>query len=136
MNRIYATMLLVSLTIVQIAAYTAGGQHPDYNARIEYIPLDNDPRLSESLNGAWNFKLDGPAEEFFKSSFDDSGWDKITVPGNWETQWFIEPSYRAPTKAEGLYRRQFRVPADWQGKEIFVRFEGVAFGFEFWIDGQ
>lgn len=110
--------------------------HQDYNSRIKYIPLDSNKSLTKSLNGEWKFKLNGPAKDFLKPDFKDSGWDKIIVPGNWEIQGFIEPTYREPTPAEGLYRRQFTVPSNWKGKEIFIRFEGVAFGFEFWIDGK
>jgi len=36
----------------------------------------------------------------------------------------------------GAYRRDFMVPGDWDGKEIFLRFEKVASASFVWINGQ
>ena len=41
-----------------------------------------------SLNGVWNFKADyynaGENQAWFAADFNDSGWDKMNVPGNWD----------------------------------------------------
>ncbi len=51
----------------------------------------------KSLNGTWKFKLvHKPADkpvDFFKSSFDVSGWDDLPVPSNWEVQGYDVPIY-------------------------------------------
>ncbi|WP_164364775.1 glycoside hydrolase family 2 TIM barrel-domain containing protein [Sulfuriroseicoccus oceanibius] len=36
----------------------------------------------------------------------------------------------------GSHRRTFEVPADWDGRELFVKFEGVDSFFYLWINGQ
>jgi beta-galactosidase len=36
----------------------------------------------------------------------------------------------------GSYRRDFEVPADWNGRQIFIAFDGVDAGFFLWINGQ
>lgn len=36
----------------------------------------------------------------------------------------------------GSYRRDFTVPAEWNGKEIFLNFDGVDSFFYLWINGQ
>lgn len=124
------------LTILLLAAFAANAEHKDFNSRIKYIPTDGNEKLSISMNGTWKFKLNGPAGDFYKPGFNDSKWDKITVPGNWECQGFEKPTYRPPTPAEGLYRRTFTIPKEWSGHHTFIRFEGVGFGFEFWVDGK
>lgn len=54
-----------------------------------------------SLNGRWKFHFanipeDTPAE-FFLPGFNDSGWDTIHVPSNWEMQGYGDPLFRNVT---------------------------------------
>lgn len=35
----------------------------------------------------------------------------------------------------GCYRREFTLPADWSGREIYARFNGVGHGFYLWVNG-
>jgi len=63
-----------------------------------------------SLNGDWDFQVSG-----YNKKHD------IAVPGEWEMQGF--------TVNEGetaIYSRKLDIPADWQGKRIKIRFEGVS----------
>lgn len=110
------------------------------------------------LNGTWKFNLvDSPHErntEFFKPQYDVSGWDDITVPSNWQTEGYDYPKYTdtrlpwegveipelgvAPTlyNPVGSYRRDFTTPKEWDGKEIFVSFQGVESAFYLWVNGS
>ena len=36
----------------------------------------------------------------------------------------------------GTYRRKFTIPADWQDRTVYVRFNGVGHGYYLWINGQ
>ena len=101
-----------------------------------YIPIDQSGDWEVSLNGEWRFMLNGPEDEFFKPGFDVSGWAAIKVPGNWEVQGFEEPLYKEPAESVGLYRRIFKVPAAWKDRRVFIRFEGVLYGFEFWVNAR
>ena len=120
--------------------------------------------LQQSLNGEWKFNWVGnPSErpvDFYKPDFNVSGWDDITVPGNWQTQGYSIPlytniiypfnmdppnvmgeppeqytNYEARNQV-GSYRRTFDIPAKWGGKEIFVKFDGVDSAFYLWVNGQ
>lgn len=113
----------------------------------------------QSLSGQWKFNwVRKPAERpmtFFKPDFDDSGWELITVPGNIETQGHDMPIYinmfvnsfnfpfpiRPPYvnheyNPVGSYRRTFEIPAHWDGREVFVHFEGVCSAFYVWVNGE
>ena len=96
-----------------------------------YIPLDQSGKWDKSLNGEWRFMLNGPVKDFLDPDFDVSNWSPIQVPGHWELQGFEEPLYKQPREGSGLYRRMFDVPAPWRDRRVFIRFEGVLFGFEF-----
>ncbi|MBQ0023380.1 MAG: DUF4981 domain-containing protein [Prevotellaceae bacterium] len=36
----------------------------------------------------------------------------------------------------GSYRRKFTVPAEWDGRDVFVRFNGAGHGYYVWVNGQ
>jgi beta-galactosidase len=98
--------------------------------------------FAQSLNGDWSFKYiagrDAGTDAVFQApGYDASAWKAIPVPANWELKGFAEPQYALELKdGLGLYRRSFRVPANWQGRSMFLRFEGVAYGFEAWVNGK
>jgi len=117
-----------------------------------------------SLNGAWKFWwVRTPAErpmDFYKPQFDTSGWKEIRVPSNWEIEGYGTPIYTnitypfkrdAPRVTEeppsdwtaykernpvGSYRRTFRLPAAWAGRQTFLVFGGVSSAFYVWVNGQ
>jgi beta-galactosidase len=109
-----------------------------------------------SLNGEWKFRYSpSPAARpvaFFEPRFDDSSWPSIAVPSNWELGGFGMPIYvnsgygfdvnrqdpRPPRDDNpvGSYRRRFEVPADWAGRQVFLRFAGVDSAFYVWVNGE
>ncbi len=106
------------------------------------------------LNGVWKFRFsprqDGRPQDFYRSDYDDGGWDDILVPGNWELQGFGVPIYtdteylfppdppRVPLDDNpvGAYRRTFSLPPDWEGKRVFLHFGGVRSAMTVWVNGQ
>jgi beta-galactosidase len=112
------------------------------NASAADVYPSADAAYMQSLNGEWSFKyvqgLEPSADVgFTEPRFDVSAWKTISVPSNWELKGFAEPSYADELKdGMGLYRRTFRVPPGWKGRRTFLRFEGVAFGYEVWINGR
>ena len=91
----------------------------------------------QSLNGTWKFiyadKYANRVKDFYKPELNDSRWSNIPVPSNWEMQGFGIPIYtnvayphpRNPpfigeNNPVGTYRKQFAVPASWEGKEVIL----------------
>ncbi len=110
--------------------------------------------LYRSLNGTWKFhfsenQASRPAD-FFQPDFNDNDWKTIQVPSSWQLQGFDVPVFtnivypfpknppHAPHEVNpvGSYRREFEVPADWQGKRVFVHFDGVDSAFYVWVNGK
>jgi beta-galactosidase len=110
-----------------------------------------------SLNGQWRFNLAPVPKEapdgFEHAAFDVSGegWSDITVPGNWEVQGWDKPiytnvkmpfsndfypAYPEEDNPTGSYRTEFDVPEDWDGRRIYLLFEGVDGAFNLWINGR
>ncbi len=134
-------------------------------ARAYFIPYaEHKGDRMVSLNGTWQFRWtktpDERIRDFYRTDYDASAWDKLTVPANWEVNGYgtpiyisagypfkIDPPYvmREPKKEwttyvernpTGQYRRTFTIPAVWQEGQTFLRFEGVMSAFYVWINGQ
>ncbi|HET7538087.1 MAG TPA: glycoside hydrolase family 2 TIM barrel-domain containing protein, partial [Candidatus Didemnitutus sp.] len=106
---------------------------------VDVVPAQ-DPAARQSLNGTWRFRyqasLTPAGSDFGAAASDDKSWAPITVPGHWELQGFAEPKYGRELEAGmGFYWRTFRVPATWTGQRIMLRFDGVLFGFDAWVNG-
>ena len=113
-----------------------------------------------SLNGTWKVSWAGNpglrVRDFWRAGFDDSGWFEIDVPSCAEMRGFGSPGYtnvRYPHKMEWpfirdrqtgkadynpvlSYRRRFRVPEGWRGREVFLRFDGVYSAYYVWVNGR
>lgn len=127
---------MLQFTVLLAAALMAGSA-----LAVEAYP-SGEKAYTQSLNGDWSFKyvrgLESGADGGFTAPrFDASAWATIAVPANWELKGFAEPHYADLLKdGLGLYRRSFTVPAGWQGRRTLLRFEGVAFGYEVWVNGR
>ena len=133
-------------------------------ARGGFMPYASEPGdRSMSLNGTWRFHwVPRPSErpmDFYREDFNDAAWTDFPVPANWELNGYGTPIYISagfPFKIDppfitsepsrgnttylerdpvGSYRRLFDLPADWEGKQVFLRFDGVQSAFYVWING-
>ena len=92
-----------------------------------------------SLNGVWKFKYFPTSEIgkdslFYQNGFDTHYWSEIKVPGHWDLQGFAKPSEGSLPPMVGLYRTSFMLPETMKGKQIFIRFEGVQYGYDFYVN--
>ena len=95
-----------------------------------------DPQMKRSLNGEWSLKvIDGISEDTTVPA-EDGTWGKIPVPGCWEQYSFCKPKYDSPNPLTGYYRTTFTVPQEWKGQRIALRFDGVLYGYDLWINGK
>ena len=114
------------------------------------------------LSGKWKFHWVKAPEErpvnFFKPAYDVSAWEEIDVPSCWEMKGYGTPLYTNVTypflnnppfiqaqrgytmekepNPVGSYRREFTLPADWAGKEVYLHFDGVYSAFYVWVNGK
>ncbi|QSX32655.1 DUF4981 domain-containing protein [Shewanella avicenniae] len=119
------------------------------------------------LNGQWKFNwVDTPSkkpEGFFAPDFDDTRWDTIAVPANWELNGYGTPFYdshacfnddlsfmegdklnysmsfikgKTNYNPVGSYRQNFTIDDSWNGKQIFLHFGAVKSAFYVWINGK
>lgn len=107
------------------------------------------------LNGTWNFYYadtykDLPAN--IEQPDANIAWKEIKVPGNWEVQGYgvaiytnhgyefkprnPQPPQLPEANPVGVYQRDIEIPADWDGRDIFLRLEGAKSGVYVYVNGQ
>ncbi|KIO76750.1 glycoside hydrolase family 2 [Pedobacter lusitanus] len=116
-----------------------------------------------SLNGTWKFNwVQDPAKrplDFYKTDYNDTGWKDFKVPANWETNGYGLPIYvnqpyefagqkkrggrlnppfdiPADNNPVGSYRKTIEVPANWDGRQIFIHLGAVKSAFYIWVNGK
>ena len=163
-----------------VLALTAGAQtfqewrNPEINAvnrapmHTNYFAFENadaakkaDKKQSTNymtLNGTWKFNwvkdADSRPTDFWKTGFNDKGWDDLQVPAVWELNGYGDPIYvnvgyawrnqfqnnppEVPTENNhvGSYRREIVVPASWKGKDIIAHFGSVTSNMYLWVNGR
>ena len=145
--------------------------HSDHCYYLDYADMKKEKNpLLQSLNGQWEFAYSKNVMErpfdFYKETFDASGFDKIMVPGHielagydkiryintmypWEGKEYHRGAYSMEaTGAEegmfseaqynpvGSYIKYFDLDKNMCGKRIHICFEGVEEAMYLWLNGQ
>ncbi len=89
-----------------------------------------DSKMMRSLNGNWSLKV------YERSDSSSCKEGVIPVPGCWEAYGFSKPSYDKALDLTGEYTTTFIVPQEWRGQRIVLRFDGVLYGYDLFINGH
>ena len=145
-------------TFIPFASIDEAKADPTY--RLPWLPTKSSRLVM--LNGKWKFNWVKEPKlrpvNFYKPGFDVSKWAEITVPSNWEMEGYGTPIYtnvtyphankppyilpqagytnEKETNPVGSYRRDFTLPQDWNGQEVFIHFNGVYSAFYIWVNGK
>ena len=111
--------------------------------------------IDYGVSQMWKFYYAPNADErpldFFRIDYDDSGWDFIPVPGNWELNGYGVPVYvnttndfdnsqlpKVPVKgnAVGSYRHWVYIDKELEDQQIIINIGGIKSCFYLWVNGQ
>ena len=145
--------------------------HSDHCYYLDYSDMKKEKNpLLQSLNGQWEFAFSKNVMErpvdFYKETFDASGFDKIMVPGHielagydkiryintmypWEGKEYHRGAYSMESTGKeagmfseaeynpvGSYIKRFDLNETMCGKRIHICFEGVEEAMYLWLNGQ
>ncbi|GAB2525053.1 glycoside hydrolase family 2 TIM barrel-domain containing protein [Microbulbifer agarilyticus] len=172
MKKIVAGALLGLLsTLVQAESAMPDWQDPEVfrinkePARSFFFPMQSQDDLYSSapweqdnyrlMNGQWKFNwVEHPSlrpQEFYRPGYDDSGWDSIAVPANWEINGYgipyyhshacfqqdaVPPELPARYNPVGSYRQTFSLPESWEGQQVYIHLGAVKSAFYIWLNGE
>ena len=175
MKRLLTMMMLATLTGIQAQAQgekqrdwenpaVIGINKLPYHATLQLPSREKECKEIVSLDGQWRFHWSRNPEErpaeFYQEDYDVSQWDRITVPGNWQTQGYGTPIYininypfvkdrpRVTTEPPkdwtayenrnpvGQYVRFFDVTKEMLSQNLILHFGGVHSAMYVWVNGQ
>src|SRR6267378_8249184 len=98
-------------------------------------------RIVSSFDTNWLF-LKGDVTGAEQSDFDDAAWRKLDVPHDWSIEGPFDKNN--PTGGAGgflpagvgWYRKHFKLPEDYNGRLVFIDFDGVMANSDVWINGS
>lgn len=173
MKTLYFALFLSLLTFM-VSAQKDEWKNPEQNEvnrlpmRTCYFPYENmemaennTPSVStnyQTLNGKWKFFWVKDADKrpiyFYKTDYEDAGWDNINVPALWELNGYGDPVYvniGFPWKSQtwanppvppivnnhvGSYRKVINIPPNWTGKQVVAHFGSVTSNMYLWVNGK
>jgi beta-galactosidase len=98
-------------------------------------------RSTTPFDSDWQF-FKGESAGAQRPDFDDSRWRRLDLPHDWSIEGPFDkdnPTGRGGgflPAGVGWYRKQFTLPANQNGKRVFVEFDGVMANSEVFINGQ
>jgi beta-galactosidase len=128
-----------------------------YAYESERLACSYDPESSQrflSLDSQWKFNWTASprnrVRNFQAIDLDDSDWELIPVPANWEVEGYGNPIYLderypfdthwpdAPKKYNpvGTYRKTFLIPEEWAGQQIILHFAGAKSAMYLYVNGE
>ena len=135
-----------------------------YHSTLQLPSLEKECREIVSLDGQWHFYWSPNPDErpkgFEAADYDVSQWDKIAVPGNWQTQGYGTPIYvnmgypfvrnrpyvtgepakdwtaYAKRNPVGSYVTFFNVTDEMLSQNVILHFGGVKSAMYVWVNGK
>ncbi len=99
------------------------------------ITFAQNQRVTYNFNPQWKLLI-GDVTGAEASDFDDKTWKSITLPYAWNEDEAFKKSIEDLSTGIAWYRKHFTLPAGSTDKKIFLEFEGIRQGGEFYLNGK
>ena len=92
------------------------------------------PRQKYNFNSNWRVFV-GDAKGADSVAFDDSNWKSVSLPYAWNEDDAFRKSIQDLPIGVAWYRKHFKIPASAADRKVFLEFEGIRHGGEFYLNG-
>lgn len=120
-------MRILLLALLFFTVTGSGCKFLDEPTGMKVTGVDNPVIL---LNGTWKFSM-SPPEKHWEKSVDFTDWQDILVPGECQMQG-MAIQHEIPY----VYKKKFKVPPDYKGKQVYLDFHGVYSYARVWVNGN
>ncbi len=130
-------VMLSSITIIPIKSNSNNVTYSDLETF--YVDILKEGERSSLFNDNWKFNLNDVSNAY-ETTFNDASWQSVTLPHDYS----ITQDYTVNGEAEsgfllggvGWYRKSFVVPQKYEGKQIFIEFDGVYMDSTIYVNGE
>lgn len=95
----------------------------------------NAQRIKYNFNSDWKVKV-GDTTGVEKDAFNDADWKQVTLPYAWNENDAFKVSIDELSAGIAWYRKHFKIAASQKGQKVFIEFEGIRQGGEFFLNGR
>lgn len=99
------------------------------------LPVSGSVREKYNFNPQWLLHV-GDMHGAEKVKFPDKDWKKITLPRAFNEDEAFKVPIKEMTDTVAWYRKHFKLPKSAKGKKVFIEFEGVRQGADFYLNGK
>lgn len=92
-------------------------------------------RTKYNFNSDWKLFIGDPPGAA-DPNFDDSTWKSVTTPHAWNEDDAFKKDIKDLSTGIAWYRKHFKLPPVTTGKKVFLEFEGIRHGGEFYLNGK
>lgn len=117
-HTLFSLILFFSVQMMTGAPVFTGNERTKYNFNSEWLLLVGDPSGAEQVK------------------YNDASWKKVTLPRAFNEDDAFKVAIDEHTTGIVWYRKHFKLPKTDKGKKVFLEFEGIRFGGEFFINGK
>jgi beta-galactosidase len=98
-------------------------------------------RITEDFKKDWFFSKGEQAQDVSQLKYDDSHWEQVQIPHDWAISGPFNPeengyAAKLPWYGVGWYRKKFHLDDEYQGKQIYLDFNGVMAFPKVYINGK
>ena len=132
---------IVAFLMIQLPLFAQYEKQKEQQTVTNNYSLDTFDSESKILfNFDWKFQL-GPVEGAQEPGFDDSSWRCLTLPHDFqfEQPWTEDASLSGrgfKPMCEGWYRKTFRTDPSWEGKQVYLEFDGIMYISDVFLNGE
>ncbi|MDO5422117.1 MAG: malectin domain-containing carbohydrate-binding protein [Eubacteriales bacterium] len=93
-------------------------------------------RSSRTINEGWETVLAGPDQEALEQVLGLENWKKVAIPHNWDQYDGYHRVSHGNMHGTAWYRKTLDWQEEWEGKRVFLFFEGVGSYADVWVNGK
>lgn len=93
------------------------------------------PQRKYNFNSDWLFKM-GDTPEAKEVGYKDGEWKRVSLPAAWNEDEAFKKDITNLSTGIVWYRKHFKLPVSAKGKKIFIEFEGIRQGGDFYVNGK
>jgi beta-galactosidase len=92
-------------------------------------------RANYNFNANWRLNV-GDVADAQTASFNDAAWQNLTLPYAWNEDDAFKLGIDKLRTGIAWYRKSFKLPANSTEKKVYIEFEGIRHGGEFFLNGE
>ena len=121
-------MKRIVLVLLFAVILTASGATAAYNS-------PDSVRIKFNFNPRWKVFVGDPNGARVVD-FNDAAWKQVSLPYVWNEDEAFKKDIHNLTTGVAWYRKHFKIPAEFAERKVFLEFEGIRQGGEFYLNGR